>query len=137
LSLQSKRWRVAPRVGAEDLARFPDLSPLIVQLLHNRQIHDPGAARDYLQGQTPGYSPFELKGMYPAVERLSEAMRNEESIAVYGDFDTDGVTATVLLVQALLALATNFRPPWRSSTPSSQVAIIRSSSCQAWGWRTN
>jgi single-stranded-DNA-specific exonuclease len=110
LSLQSRRWQVAPSVSAEALARFPDLSPLIVQLLHNRKIHEPGAASDFLQGQTLGHSPFELKGMYPAVGRLSEAMHNGESVAVYGDFDTDGVTATALLVQVLSALGAHVRP---------------------------
>ena len=95
---------------AEALARFPDLQPLVVQLLYNRNIREPGAARDFLQGQTRGHSPFELKGMYPAVERLLEAVRSGESIAVYGDFDTDGVTATALLVQTLSALGAQVRP---------------------------
>lgn len=110
MSLQSKRWQVAPPVTAEDLARFPDLQPLVVQLLYNRKIHDPDEARDFLQGQTPGHSPFELKGMYRAVDRLLEAVRSGESIAVYGDFDTDGVTATALLVQTLSALGAQVRP---------------------------
>jgi single-stranded-DNA-specific exonuclease len=48
--------------------------------------------------------------MYPAVERLSEAISNGESIAVYGDFDADGVTATALLVQALSALGAQVVP---------------------------
>ncbi|MFN2186343.1 MAG: single-stranded-DNA-specific exonuclease RecJ, partial [Anaerolineae bacterium] len=110
MSLQSKRWRVAPPVSAEDLARLPDQPPLIVQLLHNRKIQDPSEARDFLLGQTPGHSPFELKGMYPAVERLSEAIGSEELVAVYGDFDTDGVTATALLVQALSAAGAQVLP---------------------------
>ncbi len=110
MSLQPKRWRVAPPVSAEDLARFPGLQPLLVQLLHNREIHDPGDVYDFLQGQAPGHSPFKLKGMNQAVYRLSEAIRNGEPIAVFGDFDADGVTATVLMVQALSALDAQVRP---------------------------
>jgi single-stranded-DNA-specific exonuclease len=110
LSLQSKRWRVAPPVSAKDLARFPDLPPLVVQLLHNRKIQDPSEARDFLEGQTSGHSPFKLKGMYDAVGRLLEALNDGESIAVYGDFDTDGVTATALLVQALSAVGARVQP---------------------------
>ena len=110
MSLQSKRWQVAPSVPAEDLARLSDLPPLVVQLLYNRNIHDPGEARDFLQGQTRGHSPFKLKGMHQAVYRLSQAVHSGESIAVYGDFDTDGVTATALLVQALSALGAQVRP---------------------------
>ena len=110
MSLQSKRWQVAPPVPAADMARYTDLPPLIVQLLHNRNIHDPGEARAFLQGGSTGHSPFELMGMYQAVDRLLEAVRSGESIAVYGDFDTDGVTATALLVQALSALGAQVRP---------------------------
>jgi len=110
VSIQSKRWRVAPPVSEEDLSRFPDRSPLLVQLLHNRGLNDPADVREFLQGQVPGHSPFVLKGMYPAVERLSHAISNGESIAVYGDFDADGVTATALLVQALSALGAQVVP---------------------------
>ena len=110
MSLQSKRWRVAPPVGEEDLSRFPNTSPLLVQLLHNRGLDDPVEALEFLQGQAPGYSPFALKGVNEAVGRLREAVRNGESIAVYGDFDADGVTATALLVQALSALGARVRP---------------------------
>ncbi len=110
MSLQSKQWRVAPPVSTEDLSRLPNLPPLLVQLLNNRGIHDPAEARDFLQGQIPGHSPFKLKGMYDAVGRLLEALRDRESIAVYGDFDADGVTATALLVEALSALGAQVMP---------------------------
>jgi single-stranded-DNA-specific exonuclease len=110
VSLQSKQWRVAPPVSTEDLSRFPDLPPLLVQLLHNRGLNDPAEAREFLQGQIPGHSPFDLKGMYDAVGRLLEALRDGESIAVYGDFDADGVTATALLVEALSAFGVQVMP---------------------------
>jgi single-stranded-DNA-specific exonuclease len=97
-------------VPAEELARFPDLPPLIVQLLHNRGVTDPVQARDFLEGQASGHSPFTLKGMHEAVYRLLQAVQSGESIAVYGDFDTDGVTATALLAQALSALGAQVRP---------------------------
>ncbi len=47
------------------------------------------------------YDPFGLTGMEAAVSRLILALKNNEKIAVYGDYDVDGVTATALLVQAL------------------------------------
>ncbi len=110
MSLQSKRWRLASPLGERELARFPDLQPLLVQLLHNREICDPGAAHDFLSRRFAAESPFRLKGMYEAVERLRQAIRRGESIAVYGDFDTDGVTATALLVQTLSALGAQVQP---------------------------
>ncbi len=110
MSLQSKRWKIATPVSEADLARFPDLPPLVAQLLHNRGIDDPGAAHGFLTGRIASHNPFRLKGMDAAVTRLRDALRASESIAVYGDFDTDGVTATALLVQALSALGARVTP---------------------------
>jgi single-stranded-DNA-specific exonuclease len=110
LPLQARRWKIAQPVGERDLARFPDLPPLVVQLLHNRRIHDPGEAHDFLTGRLSGDNPFRLKGMDEAVARLRDAVRHGERIAIYGDFDTDGVTATVLLVQTLSALGAKVEP---------------------------
>jgi single-stranded-DNA-specific exonuclease len=104
LSLQSKRWEVAPAVSEVELARFAGLSPLVVQLLHNRGIKDPAQANEFLAGRLGPDNPFRLKGMNEAVTRLREALRQGERIAVYGDFDTDGVTATAVLVETLGAL---------------------------------
>jgi single-stranded-DNA-specific exonuclease len=110
LSLQSKRWQIATRVSEQHLARFPDLPPLVVQLLHNREIDDPSAAHAFLEGRFADDNPFQLKGMYQAVERLRQAIHQGESIAVYGDFDADGVTSTALLVETLSALGAQVRP---------------------------
>lgn len=104
MSLQSKHWQIAAPVSAQHLARFPDLPPLVVQLLHNRKIDDPGLVHDFLAGRYVTDDPFYLKGVNEAVARLRRAIRQDEQIAVYGDFDTDGVTATAVLVQALSAL---------------------------------
>ena len=110
MSLQSKRWQPKPKVSEQHLARFGGIPPLIVQLLHNREIDDPGEAGDFLEGRFTGHDPFRLKGMNEAVTRLRSTVRSGDPIAVYGDFDTDGVTATALLVQALSALGAQARP---------------------------
>jgi len=129
LSLPRKRWEIAAPVpeqarGELDLGEgrlkslphdlgedgFSGLPRLTVQLLHNRGIHGPAAARDFLEGWVSGHSPFRLKGMDAAVGRLRQAIRRGERIAVYGDFDADGVTATVLLVEVLAALGGQVEP---------------------------
>ena len=110
MSLQSKRWQIETPVSPAQLARFPDLPPLLVQVLYNRGIQDPGAAHEFLHGRASGHNPFDLKGMDEAVARLRWAIRRGEPIAVYGDFDTDGVTATALLVQVLSALGARVEP---------------------------
>jgi single-stranded-DNA-specific exonuclease len=110
LLLQSKRWEIKPPASEQHLARFPGIPPLVVQLLHNRDIDDPGDAHEFLTGGVTGHNPFRLKGMHEAVTRLRDAIRIDEPIAVYGDFDTDGVTATALLVQTLSALGARVQP---------------------------
>jgi single-stranded-DNA-specific exonuclease len=98
------KWQLYPPVSRTHLARFPDLSPLLVQCLHNRGVISPDEVRLFLAGEYEEGAPFLLKGMAEAVTRIRQAIRGEELIAVYGDFDTDGITATVLLTETLSSL---------------------------------
>ena len=104
------QWQIAPPAPADHLARFPQISPLIVQLLYNRGLTAPHDVRDFLAGAHPDVNPFRLRGMNQAVTRLRQAIRRGELVAVYGDFDADGVTATALLVDTLSALGARVRP---------------------------
>ena len=63
-----------------------------------------------LDYKTGVLDPFSMLGMDRAAERIAGAIRDNESIAVYGDFDTDGVTAVTLLTQAILAMGGDIRP---------------------------
>lgn len=107
---QYKRWQVAPPAPPSHIARFPHLHPLVVQVLYNRGVTDPADVAAFLGGEGRDVSPFALAGVAAAVTCLRQALRQGEPIAVYGDFDADGVTATVLLVQTLRALGGNVRP---------------------------
>lgn len=105
----NKRWIIAepiPDSISDRLAHFP---PIMRQLLFNRGITDPDSADWYLEGRDPGWDPFLLKGMDAAVDRLLWAVDRHEPIAVYGDFDVDGVTATALMVQVLRAFGAEVR----------------------------
>lgn len=105
-----KRWQIAEPAPEPYLARFPDLHPLVAQALYNRGLTDAAEAEAFLEGRPGPDDPFRLHGMDRAVERLRRALRKEEPIAVYGDFDADGVTATALLVLALRALGGQILP---------------------------
>ncbi|MBI2304020.1 MAG: single-stranded-DNA-specific exonuclease RecJ [Chloroflexi bacterium] len=86
---------------------LPDTSfhPLLVRLLYNRGITDPRHFETFLAAdERLAGDPFAIPGMQKAVERVCQALAKGETIAVYGDFDADGVTATVLLVQGLSRL---------------------------------
>ncbi|TET52362.1 MAG: single-stranded-DNA-specific exonuclease RecJ, partial [Anaerolineales bacterium] len=99
-----KRWHLADPAPADHLARFPDLDPAVTQVLYNRGLVEPGAIARFLAREDCESDPFDLAGMEAAVARLRRAVRDDEPIAIYGDFDVDGVTATALCVQTLRAL---------------------------------
>ena len=81
------------------------LHPLIAQTLIRRGILTPDSARAFLHPDELPSTPF--PNIEPAVARIRESIRNNESICVWGDFDVDGQTSTTLLVQALQMLNAN------------------------------
>jgi single-stranded-DNA-specific exonuclease len=110
MSAHRKRWQIAPPAPPSHLGCFSHLHPVIVQVLYNRGVTDPADVAAFLGGEGGEANPFALQGMHAAVTRLRRALRADEPIAVYGDFDADGVTAVVLLVQTLRALGGHVHP---------------------------
>lgn len=127
-TIQRKRWIIAPPVPQSLIAQFSrthptrpsqaypqettgiELPPILVQLLYNRGIRTPTEAAEFLHPERVSGDPFQLLGMHQAVARLRQAVRTQEPIIVYGDYDVDGVTATALLAQTLRALGAQVRP---------------------------
>lgn len=107
---QDKHWNIPPRITPEAdsaLAAFP---PLLRQVLYNRGFADDPSARAFLRGEPNiNTDPFQLTDMRAAVERIRFAVQTNEPIAIYGDYDVDGVTATALLVEALKNLGADVR----------------------------
>ena len=95
------QWQVAtPDPAAQvRLAAQLSLSPLLCQVLINRGITDATSARTFL---TPSlhdlHDPYQILGMDAAVRRITAAVQQGEPMAVYGDYDVDGVTAAALLM---------------------------------------
>ncbi|MEK7785022.1 MAG: single-stranded-DNA-specific exonuclease RecJ [Chloroflexota bacterium] len=101
----AKRWLTAPPITPEADSALAQYHPLLRQLLFNRNIYTAAEADSFLNAKPPAADdPFRITDMGLAVERIESAIRNGESIAIYGDYDTDGVTATALMVQVLTAL---------------------------------
>ncbi len=96
-------WKLLP--PAEPPINIPGLHPVVAQLLHNRGISEPSQAELFLSAdQRLETDPFLLPDMHLAVSRVYRALLSGEQIAIYGDFDADGITATALLVQGLSAI---------------------------------
>jgi single-stranded-DNA-specific exonuclease len=106
----AQRWQVASSATTDYLARFSDMPRQIAQILFNRGLTDLEQAQQFIACQYDDDNPFMLKGMHEAVTSLREAIRGGKPMAVYGDFDADGVTSTVLLVEVLRALGAEAQP---------------------------
>ncbi len=88
--------------AASRLVSEAKISPLIATLLAARGITNSPEAHDFLNPSLEAlYSPYEMLGMEAAVERLMAAIAKKEKVLIYGDYDVDGTTATVILKTAI------------------------------------
>jgi single-stranded-DNA-specific exonuclease len=108
--LARARWRLAPAAPAALAAALPDLPPVVLAALLAAGAAEPELAQRFLKREPGDDDPFRMAGMGQAVARLRQALRAGEAIAVYGDYDADGVTATALLSQTLRALGGRVLP---------------------------
>ena len=103
--MHTRRWVVAPPItpqADQALSKFP---PILKQILFNRGMGTDAEARAFLKAEpSSDTDPFQLTGMAAAVDRIRHAIAHHEPVAIYGDYDVDGVTATALLVNTLEAL---------------------------------
>ena len=103
--MSHSRWHLLPPVPDKLLINASGFSSLIAQLLYNRGLTDPSQIETFISPDARlSGEPFLLTGMHQAVARIYQALLSGEKIAVYGDFDTDGITATALMVQGLSRL---------------------------------
>lgn len=102
---RTAQWKLRTynEAEAERIGGLLQVSPMIIGILLNRGISSESAIREFLFGRKDAYhDPFLLKGMEAAVERILRALKAGEKIAVFGDYDVDGITASSLLYLYLL-----------------------------------
>jgi single-stranded-DNA-specific exonuclease len=95
-----KRWIIAPFWPgcAEACHRAGNLSPLVMQLLHNRGLSEPATAQAFLRPELKTLHPPDLlHGATAAAEIIAGKVRDRRPIVIYGDYDVDGITATAIL----------------------------------------
>ena len=96
-------WNLLPL--RDQAVTTPGVHPLVAQLLYNRGITEPLQTELFLSSDKRSeVDPFLLPDIHQAVSRTYQALFSGEKIAIYGDFDADGIAATALLVQGLSAL---------------------------------
>ena len=105
-----KRWNILKADSATVTALQDQLkiSPILCELLVQRGIVDFDAAKKFFRPQIEHlHSPWLMKDMKKAVERIQTAFDKEEKILVYGDYDVDGTTSVATLFQFLKELSPN------------------------------
>ncbi len=109
--MNHKRWNLLPPIPDQFLTEIPGFSRLAAQLAYNRGLADVATLEMFLAAdERLAADPFLLPDMHAAVARILRALLGAERIAVYGDFDADGITATAVLVQGLSALGADVSP---------------------------
>jgi len=84
---------------AESLARSGGFSPVVAQILVNRGISDAAQAEAFLNPSLEDlHDPSLLSGIEEATQRIARAIRQQEKILIYGDYDVDGMCATAMLL---------------------------------------
>ena len=108
--MHNKRWVIQSKISQkadEALVKFPYV---LKQILYNRGYSTDADARVFLKAEpVSNTDPFQMTGMQATVDRVIYAFEHDEPIAIYGDYDVDGVTATALLVQAFEGFGANVR----------------------------
>ncbi|MFA5000382.1 MAG: single-stranded-DNA-specific exonuclease RecJ [Patescibacteria group bacterium] len=113
-----KIWQVSPKIKDDFIAAHPDINPVVLQLLHNCGLTDVAAIKLFLDSELPAelsrrigepdgpifYDPFLFKNMAAAAELIISHLKAGNKIMVYGDYDADGVTSSVILLETLKIL---------------------------------
>ena len=101
-----KRWVLVDKMPSDFIQKFPEIQPVILQLLWNRGVSSQEAVDEFLNPDWAKdvHDPFLFRDMGRAVERIGQAIEKKEPIVVYGDYDADGVTGAVILQTTLEAL---------------------------------
>lgn len=110
----SRRWAISQQYPdiEHELAAGLGIAPLVARIMAARGIRTVDEGRIFL---TPSLerdwqNPSIVPGLTDVADRVECAIRRGESIAVFGDFDVDGITSTCLLTEALRALGAHVRP---------------------------
>ena len=103
-----KRWVLKPQGDAAKVAALAaalDIPPVLANLLVQRGIETEEEAWQFFNPKLENlHDPFLMKDMDRAVERIDEAVKRNEPIMVYGDYDVDGTTAVALVYSFLRRL---------------------------------
>jgi single-stranded-DNA-specific exonuclease len=104
MSLTGKRWQISLQdtTDAQEFSARSKISPILAQILINRGINNTAEVDAFITPKLNLLSnPYEIPDVEKAAQRVIKAKENKEKVAVYGDYDVDGVTGTAILYLTL------------------------------------
>jgi len=103
--MKEKNWEILPQADQETINQLSEqlgLDKTLTNILINRRVTNFDMARNFFRPDINNlHDPFLMTDMQKAVERLSKAVRNNEKILVYGDYDVDGTTSVAMVYKFL------------------------------------
>ncbi|MFW0838000.1 MAG: single-stranded-DNA-specific exonuclease RecJ [Candidatus Komeilibacteria bacterium] len=103
-------WQLADKISQTMIEQWPELNPVILQLLHNRGLTDEAEIKQFLEPDWDRdiLDPYLFIDMKQAVARILACQKKKEKICVFGDYDVDGVSGATILSRALRDLELDF-----------------------------
>lgn len=96
----NKRWEIY-ETDEEKIKKIQEkynINKLLATILSNRNIIEENKLRKFLEPtRNDFYNPFLIKDMDIAVDRIVQAIKNNEKVVIYGDYDVDGITSITVL----------------------------------------
>ncbi len=109
--MSHSRWNILPPLPDGQLSGMSGISSIVANVFYHRGITEQSQVEPFLTADSRlSYNPELLPCVPQAVNRLYRALLSGENICIYGDFDTDGVTATAVLVEGLSRLGAKVVP---------------------------
>ncbi len=110
--------------GIEERDSVPGLSPILLQVMENRGISGIDSMEKFLYPElSPFHSPFLLKGMDQAVERIRLAADRNEKVAIFADSDLDGITSLTIMHDILTKIGLDVHIRYPNSNESYGLSL--------------
>ncbi|HPI67121.1 MAG TPA: single-stranded-DNA-specific exonuclease RecJ [bacterium] len=105
-----QKWLIKKPVPSDWQKKFPAYGGIILQLLYDRGLDTEEKIEEFFKPDFTQdlHDPFLFKDMKIAVERIKQAIAKQEKILIYGDYDADGVIATVVVEKSLKKLGAKY-----------------------------
>ncbi|WP_035289757.1 single-stranded-DNA-specific exonuclease RecJ [Clostridium sp. KNHs214] len=100
--MKSKWLLRTTKIDIENLSKKTNLSPTVVKILIDRGITNPKDIKRFIESSINDlHNPLLMQDMEMGIEIIKDSIQKDKKICIYGDYDADGVTSTVILYKAL------------------------------------